>query len=304
MCTSRMCSVASFAIASGASERHTSHDASAARAAAKPSEGRAFGGSANARSSVNRSPSCVNPRYPGSSRAECAAPYAPGYPDPSLSGLSRAPRRSETPRRSPRLARAPSPAASVRDVFSPSSRERASRDVRRRHSRQRLTAWRRRRGWCGMSKICSVARWNVFIFPSSRSLMSLTRRRAPRTQRHADPAAIWSPAAAAYAIRSRAVAARPASVPYAPTSIAETSVVPRSEGSQGTAPANIVHVRPRQRAGSFPVVSRNNTRACFSLTARGSRNHATRPHPRAASQGAPSPRTRVTRTRALAPGRK
>ena len=255
MCTSRMCSVASFAINSGASERHTSHDASAARAAAKPSEGRAFGGSANARSSVNRSPSCVNPRYPGSSRAECAAPYAPRYPDPSLSGVSRAPG-PETPRRS-RGARAPSPAASARDVFSPSSRECASRDVRRRHSRQRLTAWRRRRGWCGMSKICSVARWNVFIFPSSRSEpTSLARRRAPPTQRHADPAAIWSPAAAAYAIRSRAVAARPASVPYAPTSIAETSAVPRREGSQGTAPANMAERESRESRDALVFSSR------------------------------------------------
>jgi len=81
--------------------------------------------------------------------------------------------------------------------------------------------------------------------------MSLTRARAPRTHRHADCVAIWSPAAAANAIRSRAVAARPASVPYAPTSIAETSTVPRREGSQGTAPANMVPESLRPARGLF-----------------------------------------------------
>jgi hypothetical protein len=40
-------------------------------------------------------------------------------------------------------------------------------------------------------------------------------------------------------------------VPYAPTSIAETSTVPRREGSQGTAPANMVPESLRPARGLF-----------------------------------------------------
>ena len=50
---------------------------------------------------------------------------------------------------------------------------------------------------------------------------------------------ILTPATAAYAISNSAVAAKPASTPYAPTSITETTTVPLRDGSHGTTPPNI-----------------------------------------------------------------
>ena len=169
-CAPRACAVASFAIASGARASGTRRTTPArAYRRDEPSEVTARpAGTANARSSVNRSPSVPRGTPGVVARAECAAPYAPRYPDPSLSGVSRAPG-DLPPRRSWARARRRRRIGARRllAVFAPIG---TSRDARR-HAcpRQRLEPRRRRRGWCGMSKIRSVARWNVFIFPSSRS---------------------------------------------------------------------------------------------------------------------------------------
>ena len=68
--------------------------------------------------------------------------------------------------------------------LSPSPRTIWSPENASRFSRQRRTAWRSLRGWCGRSKIWSAFRWKRFILWSSRSLMSLTRARVRLSQRH------------------------------------------------------------------------------------------------------------------------
>ena len=146
MCTSRMCSNASFAITSGARHRHTSHDASAARADAKPSEGRASGGSSNAPSSMNRSPSSMNPKYPEESGflflllcLPCAPRTEPSEPKPAPPS----PSCGAPPKPSPAAGRSRDVLLFARRPAAPPGENTFSFSL---HSRHRLTAWRSRLG--------------------------------------------------------------------------------------------------------------------------------------------------------------